>query len=279
MRGRRVLPTPNRLLVGSVLVAVGEPEPTTVSLDELRDLTVRMLRRHVGNEKAERYVQWHDAPERGLPLIVLIGGATGAGKSTVATHVANHLSITRIVSTDAIREVMRSTMSSQLAPSLHASSFEAANAIPAVFAHGSIDRLIIGFLHQASVVAVGVRQVLRRAVIEKQDMILEGVHLVPGTLELPTADEALIVQVILALDDLETHRARFAGRSNDGERPEQRYLDHFDEIRRIHDEVVRRAREHDVATVRSSELDATVAEVTGLAVDAIARHEEQQGSP
>lgn len=263
----------------SVVGAMDDWEPAAVSIDELRDVTARMLRRHVGDEKADRYVAWHDAPERALPLIVLIGGATGAGKSTVATHVAYHLDITRVISTDAIREVMRSTMTPQLAPSLHGSSFKAADAVPAVFAHGSIDRLIIGFLHQASVVAVGVRQVLRRAVIEKQDMILEGVHLVPGTLELPAADEALIVQVILALDDLETHRDRFAGRSNDDERPEQRYLDHFDEIRRIHDEVVRRAREHDVATVRSSVLDATVAEVTGLAVDAIARHEEQQGSP
>ncbi|MDP9021943.1 MAG: zeta toxin family protein, partial [Actinomycetota bacterium] len=258
----------------SVVVAMDDSEPTAVSISELRDVTARMLRRHVGDENADRYVRWHDAPERDQPLIVLIGGATGAGKSTVATHVAYHLDITRVISTDAIREVMRSTMTPQLAPSLHGSSFEAADAVPAVFAHGSIDRLIIGFLHQASVVAVGVRQVLQRAVVEKQDMVLEGVHLVPGTLELPSADDAFTVQVVLEIEDAEAHRSRFTDRADGEERPRQRYLAHFDEIRRIHDEMVRRAREHDIPTVRSAALDATVAEVTGLAVETVTQHQQ-----
>ena len=39
------------------------------------------------------------------PLIILLGGPTGAGKSTVATMLASRLGITRVIPTDAIREV------------------------------------------------------------------------------------------------------------------------------------------------------------------------------
>ena len=59
------------------------------------------------------------------PLIVLIGGTTGVGKSTIATEVAHRLGITRIVSTDSIREVMRGIFSQDLMPAIYESAFNA----------------------------------------------------------------------------------------------------------------------------------------------------------
>ena len=46
-----------------------------------------------------------------VPLVILIGGATGVGKSTIATQLAARLGIVRVVATDAIREVMRAMFS------------------------------------------------------------------------------------------------------------------------------------------------------------------------
>ena len=60
-----------------------------------------------------------------VPLVILIGGATGVGKSTIATQLAARLGIVRVVATDAIREVMRSMLSPELMPTLHTSSFHA----------------------------------------------------------------------------------------------------------------------------------------------------------
>ena len=56
------------------------------------------------------------------PILVLIAGATGVGKSTTAVKIANEHSFARLLSTDAIREIMRvQDTTENLA--LHRSSF------------------------------------------------------------------------------------------------------------------------------------------------------------
>ena len=66
-----------------------------------------------------------DLRELDAPIVVLIGGATGTGKSTVATEVAYRLGITRVTSTDFVRQTMRAFFSEEFMPSVHYSSFEA----------------------------------------------------------------------------------------------------------------------------------------------------------
>ena len=57
------------------------------------------------------------------PRLVLIAGTTGVGKSTVAVQAAKKLGFTRIISTDAIREILRATDPQHEIPRLHRSSF------------------------------------------------------------------------------------------------------------------------------------------------------------
>ena len=57
------------------------------------------------------------------PRLLLIAGATGVGKSTVSVGLAHRLGITRVLSTDAIREIMRVADEERLHPALHRSSF------------------------------------------------------------------------------------------------------------------------------------------------------------
>lgn len=241
-----------------------------VTVDRLRTVVAEVLAEHIGEEASARYLRWQRAQERELPLVVLIGGATGVGKSTVATQVANRLGITRIVSTDAVREVMRATLSAQLLPSLHVSSFQAREAVPEVLPAGA-DPLLIGFLRQTATVAVGVEHILQRAVIEQTDIIVEGVHLVPGAVNLPDTTEAINVEIMLVVDDVDAHRSNLTGRSQDVVgRPQQRYIEHFTEIRTIHDYLVELASGRSVTSVRSYSLDSTVSEVTARVVEAVA---------
>src|SRR2546429_8260001 len=78
-----------------------------LTLAELRDEAARVLGVLVGDRYAKTYLKWQAVEELELPLIILIGGATGVGKSTIATQLAARLGITRIFSTDAVRQVMR----------------------------------------------------------------------------------------------------------------------------------------------------------------------------
>lgn len=255
---------------------------TAVSVEELRGTIADLLTARVGSEVAHRYLNWQQAQERDRPLILLIGGSTGAGKSTVATQVASKLGITRIVSTDAVRDVMRATISADLLPHLHVSSFEAVDAVevtsPRVRVEAS-DPLLTGFLRQTRAVAIGIQQVLRRAVAEQVDTVIEGVHLVPGLLELPRPEEAIVVQVLLCIEDADQHRHNFNVRGQTEQRPRRRYLEHFNEIRRIQAGLLTWAKRADVPIVPSEALDQTIDRVTALMVDTVSAVRTRHPTP
>ncbi|MGH8900761.1 MAG: zeta toxin family protein [Egibacteraceae bacterium] len=237
-----------------------------VSSAELRHIAALVLEEEVGLSYADNYRLWQQAQERKVPLIVLIGGATGVGKSTVATMVANRLGIVRIVSTDAVREVMRGIFTKEMMPSLHTSSFEVTTLLKDP--PGDADPVIAGFRHQVHAVAVGLAQLLRRALIEGTDLIVEGAHIVPGFLRLPPREAAIVVPSVISIDDQQVHRSHFVARSSDVRRGDQRYLDHFDDIRKIQDYVRALAQEHGVPVISSHALDLTVKRVMELVVSA-----------
>jgi 2-phosphoglycerate kinase len=194
-------------------------------------------------------------------MIILIGGATGVGKSTIATQLATRLGITRVVSTDAVREVLRSSFTREMFPTLYESSFNADKAVRQPIPHSG-DRLIIGFREQAAAVAVGAQSLIDRAIAENTDMILEGAHLVPGFLEKMDSDDAVIVPLLVTIDDENLHRGHFYRRDRDtGARGSERYLKAFKKIRKIQKYMVSSALMRGVPTISHYDLDATLTQI------------------
>jgi 2-phosphoglycerate kinase len=250
----------------------------SISSAELRELAAAVLEDVVGLRYAENYRTWQRAQHRSVPLIVLIGGATGVGKSTIATTVASRLGIVRIVSSDAIREVMRGIFTREMMPSIHASSFDVAEHLREP--PGDADPVIAGFRRQVTAVAVGVTQLIRRAVVEGIDLIIEGAHIVPGFIQLPAADEAIVAPMVVTVDDEQVHRSHFVARSQDAraQRQNRNYLEYFDQIRTIQDYVRALAVEHGVPVVPSYSLDATVSRVMQLIVSDLTDRSDQPPS-
>ena len=98
----------------------------SIELEQVQELAVEVLGDDEGSEAVRRLRRFRELHELDLPIIVLVGGATGTGKSTVATEAAYRLGITRVTSTDFIRQTMRAFFSKEFMPSIHYSSFEAA---------------------------------------------------------------------------------------------------------------------------------------------------------
>ena len=238
---------------------------TVADLDRIQELAaddviMRRLRRYLALRELD------------LPVIVLLGGATGTGKSTVATELAYRLGITRVTSTDFIRQTMRAFFSEDFMPSIHYSSFEAADALrePKV----ADDPCIAGFLEQSRNVLVGVHAALDRALEEGWSMVLEGVHIVPGLIRVPPAN-ALVAQCVLQIADPEEHALHFYVRdaASDGVRPVARYLDRFDEIRRIQEALVRRALRDEVPVLESANVEEAVTQALELVLAGVERLE------
>jgi 2-phosphoglycerate kinase len=242
-----------------------------VELDRVQDLAVEVLGDGEGEKAAGRLRRIRDLEELDLPIIVLIGGATGTGKSTVATEVAYRLGITRVTSTDFIRQTLRAFFSPEFMPSIHYSSFEAGSGLRSA-EEEEVDPLLHGFLDQTRNVLVGVNAAIERSLAEGWSTVLEGVHLVPGMLPPPVAD-ALVVQCVLAIDNEEAHAGHFWIRdlSSNGLRPLDRYLEHLSDIRYLQDYIVERAEKDGVPVIGNTDRESATQAVMELVLSAADR--------
>ena len=237
----------------------------SLDLDRLADLAAEII----GEEEAAktiRRLRRLDALQRiDEPLLLLVGGTTGTGKSTIATEVAHRLGIRRVTSTDFIRQTMRAFFSEEFMPSVHYSSFDARLALTRAEEEESGDAALLGFLDQTRNVLVGVQAALERAAQEQWSMVLEGVHLVPGMV---TADvsAAFIVPCVIAIEDENLHRSHFWVRdySTEGLRPLEKYLDSLPQIREIQEYLIERARRHDVPVIVNDSLERAIGDVMDL---------------
>jgi 2-phosphoglycerate kinase len=241
---------------------------TSLTSAELHAVAVKVLEEEAGDRYARNFVRWQEVATLDVPLVVLVGGATGVGKSTIATQIATRLGIVRVIPSDAVREVMRGLFSRELMPTLYTSSFDADSALREPPTR-TVDRVIVGFREQTAAVAVGLRALIERSAVEGTSVIIEGAHVVPGFLDLDAfGDRVLAVPLIVTVEDEELHRTHFAARSADSaSRPFERYLRNFDNIRRVQKYVRSQALSHDWPVVASHNLDQTIAAVIDLVVE------------
>jgi len=243
-------------------------ERQSTTLERIEEVALERLGREDGTATMQRLRRYRDLYELDLPLILLVGGATGTGKSTVATDVAYRLGITRVTSTDFVRQTMRAFFSREFMPAIHHSSFEAGRATAGEDDEGN-QAVIDGFMEQTREVLVGVRAAIDRALEEGWSMVLEGVHLVPGMLS-KEIEGALVFECVLAIDDAAAHASHFWIRDTDSEgvRPYEKYLDAFDDIRLIQTYIMSRARKHGVPVIENGNIEAAIGEVMELVLTA-----------
>jgi 2-phosphoglycerate kinase len=224
---------------------------------ELRHLAYRTLERRFGARTAERYLVWRRYQQPDRPVILLLGGATGSGKTSLALEVARRLGIHHVLSTDAIRQIMRIMLSPELVPAIHASSYDAHRRLGRA-AHGE-DPVIDAFLDQAEIVSVGVRAMIDRAIAENASLILDGVSIVPGLVDLATyQDTAHVIFLVVATLDEQAFRARFASRGRESPRAPHHYLENFEAIQKIQDHFLELADRYDIPIVDNESIDASV---------------------
>jgi 2-phosphoglycerate kinase len=258
-------------LARQVEIDLAKRDERVVELERLRELAIDTLGPVEGHEAVERLRRYRDLDQLDMPLIVLIGGATGTGKTTIAAEVAHRLGISRLSSTDFIRQTMRAFFSEEFMPTIHHSSFKAWEALPEAEREEG-DPLVRGFLQQTKNVLVGVRASIDRALEEGWSMVLEGVHLVPGMLPLEI-EGALVIQCQLAVYNAEVHASNFFVRdlATEGVRPVEKYLHSLGEIRQVQDFLLKRARKSGVPVIENENVDRAVGAVIELVLEGAER--------
>lgn len=224
---------------------------------ELRRITYEAVCRRAGQRSADRYLVWRRYEDPQRPVILLIGGAAGVGKTSLALEVAHRLGIRRVLSTDSIRQIMRLMLSPELAPAIHGSSYD----VYKLFPPGTLgaDPMLEAFRMQTATVSVGVRASIERAINENASTVIDGVALFPGTLDLSAYEgRADVIFLVVATLDREAFASRFASRASETERPAHHYLENLDAILRIQEQFLEAADRRRIPIVDNDRFDRAV---------------------
>lgn len=239
-----------------------------ITVRELDALAEEVVRAEEGEEALRRYRDWRRLGRLERPLVVLLAGTTGVGKSTLATMLAHRLGITRVIATDVIRQVLRAFFSYEFMPAVHFSAYEAGKAVLG----GGGDPDLVGYLEQARTVSTGVAAIVDRACSEGTPLVVEGVHLVPGMLDPRLRERGIVVEALVTVEDEVMHRGHFSLRG--GQRPADRYLAHFHQIRKLQEHLARKAVDSGVAVIDNVHVDQALQEVMDLVLAAAGRAPE-----
>ena len=175
------------------------------------------------------------------PYVILIGSASGIGKSTIAAELAKQLNIKHLIESDFIRAVVRGIIGKEYAPALHNSSYEAYKSLRNKSKYDNYDELVSAvFDEHASYVIPALEKVIQRAITDYDDIIIEGVHLVPGLIDIEQFYEDANIYFFILSSDEEAHKERFVKRAIQIHRGGKQ-LEFFTENRIIHNHLISQA--------------------------------------
>lgn len=229
-----------------------------IKLDDLVNI-VRERLKEEDSEIAVQYGLWKRIRKCQDPLVILIGGSSGVGTSSIAFEVANRLGIRNMISTDMIREVMRKIASKELLPTIYESSYTAYRSLR-IPPPPELDEVLIGFRDHVDTVSVGVEAVIERSITEGISIVIEGVHIVPGFIREDLVSRDNVHMFILTLEDEEVHKGRFYSRCRQqwARRPLERYMNYFGAIRRTHKYFESQANKYHVPVIENIDITTTI---------------------
>lgn len=247
-----------------------------VPRETVRRAVHRLLTDEAGEVYARRYQLMRALRSSERPIVIVIGGTAGVGKSLIAAELAYRLGIARVVSTDSVRQALRSLISAELSPVLHASSYTAWRADLLPSERSSVKpkrkRVLRGFQTQVMQLATAVDAIIERHIIEATSLVIEGIHLVPGlSPRLAELGDALVVQILLSVSDEDDHRDNFGRREQTAyvQRPSEGYLEHFAEIRMMQGFLLRQAQREGVAVIETTATDRAVDRAVEVVLDVL----------
>ncbi|GAB9463670.1 hypothetical protein Gpo141_00001120 [Globisporangium polare] len=215
--------------------------------------------------------------QRNQSFVVLLGGTSGTGKSTLASLLAARLRLTTVLPTDSVRHILRAFTSKDENPCAFVSTYQAGDALTAdeieelsVATDGvmSANRLhkrkvLRGYKLQSEVVLEKLDKVLTMFEKRKQSLVVEGVHLnTDQMMELVRRHPNCVPFVIYISNELK-HRERFAVRARHMtiDPQENKYIKYFDNIRIIQRHLCKHADKYLIPKIDNTNVDRSIATI------------------
>ena len=143
------------------------------------------------------------------PLVILLGGAPGTGKTTIANVLMTELGLSHHLSTGFIRASVAHLLPEADARILQHHTYDAYQALSSADSASASDDdglLLEGAIRQSMLLKRSIESCIHRALREGIGMVLEGSHFLPGVLEPGTLEASLLC--ILDVPDREVLKLR-----------------------------------------------------------------------
>ena len=204
--------------------------------------------------------------ERRDCVIVLLCGTSGTGKSTLASLVSSRLGISCVISTDAVRHMLRGFCSKKDAPAMWKSTYDASDVPVADGAslESGFDRGVMEtYMHQSKIVLENVEHLVASYSMKCLSIVIEGVHLSPEFAINMMRQYANVVPFLVHISNKSKHLERFSVRAKAMTlRPESnRYVKYLESIRTIQQFLRNQAKRVQLPQVDNTNVDRSLAAI------------------
>jgi len=219
-------------------------------------------------ETFNSYEQLRGTSEKIPPLVLALEGASATGKSMLAIDFVHYLSSTRFIGTDTIRQVLRGIYTREEYPELFCHTYQAHTRRQA--GDPKLDPVIRGYIAQCEVIEPAVIGMVKRIYSEGASSIVEGVHLVPGSIN----HIGLGNLEMLINPSEKIHRSMFITKHSVGKlrsvsKDASIREDEFLSARKIQEYMITKAKNSNVPIIDLQSYDITRSEISSLIINKI----------
>lgn len=160
------------------------------------------------------------------PVVVIIGGVPGVGKSTLAVNLAKKLGITEIIGTDVVREVLRTIKNKRDNPFI----FEVTHCAWKLIGPKNGRNIINGYKRHCQTVLPAVIKTINNFLKQGKDIIVEGAHI--PLLDISKINQPVnIFKILLKIDNQKMFLDRLEKKHVERhQRRRKKWSEHFDEF-------------------------------------------------